>query len=293
MHRKFLKLSLLAWLYIAGAVLLVAAGALFCYKNNADPERVFWNTIEHGMTTRGVTVGTEPSSGTVVRYSLGANNLAHSVTTLTQVGTVVKSEAIGTPLTDYVRYTDIVTDQRKADGSEMDFSHIVGVWTRSQEGAGNFFAQALFGGVLPVGGLGVPLGNLNPEARAELMQQIRSNNVYHIDFSKAKKEWADGRLQYTYDVTVQPVAYVALMKRFAQVVGLHGLDQLDPNTYEGQQSYPLQMTVDAFAKRVVRITDTTSGNVQTYSSYDVPVQVAVPTDTISNQELQRRLQELQ
>lgn len=228
-----------------------------------------------------------------MQYSLGVSSLARSVTTYSRQGTTVQNEMIGTPTVDYLRYTGIKTDQTRADGSPIDFSKVLGVWAKGGEGDGQFFAQALFGGSLPIGGMGVPIGIVSPESRATLIKQIQNDRVYQISFDKTKKERVRGRLQYVYDVSVQPVAYVALMKSFAQAVGLHGLDQLDPETYEGQQSFKLQMIVDVRAQQVVKITSPDSGGGQIYSGYDIPVQASVPQKTIPGSELQQRLNELQ
>lgn len=285
-------------LYLAGGLLLVAALGFWLFKTNTDPERVFWRTIEHSLSTQGVTIEAEQAdAGTeikqTIRYSLGASNLAHSITTLSQQGTTVQNEMIGTPDTDYYRYLKVTTNQTKADGSPIDFSNVLNVWARGDEGAGQSFAQALLGGSLPAGVLGVPIGNLSAEARNDLVQQIRKDNVYHVAFDSVKKERKNGRMQYIYDVSVQPVAYVALMKRFAQAVGLHDLDELDPKAYEGQQSFKLNITIDVLASEVVRISAPETGGSQTYSGYGIPVQVRPPTDAITSAELQQRLSELQ
>lgn len=298
MRLRFSRKGQLALLYIAGSLFLVAALAFWFCKTNTDPERVFWRTIERGLTTQGVTIQTEQSdNGTdikqTIRYSLGASNLAHSITTLSQQGTTVQNEMIGTPDADYYRYLSVETNQTKADGSPIDFSKVLGVWAGGEEGTGQFFAQALFGGSLPIGGLGVPIGNLSAETRDSLVQQIRKDDVYRVAFDTVKKERKGGRLQYTYEVTVQPVAYVALMKRFAQEVGLHGLDELDPQAYAGQPAFKLDITVDALASQVVRISAQDNGSSQTYSGYGVPVQIRPPEQAISSAELQQLLSELQ
>ena len=157
MSLKFLKRSPLFWLYTGGAVLLVAAAFAWCFMANKSPEKVFWSTIENGLTSHGVTVQSQQSDGTVttdqtIRFSLGAENLSHSVTTLTQPGTSVVNEMIGTTTDDYTRYLKINTDQKKADGSEIDFSKLIGVWAKGPTGGNQFFNQAVFGSSLPVGG---------------------------------------------------------------------------------------------------------------------------------------------
>jgi hypothetical protein len=288
----------LLWLYVAGALLILVAAWLWCFKASVDPERVFWATIERSLSTHGVTVESKDSAnGTgseqTIRYSLGADNLSHSLTTLTQGATTITNEMIGTPTVDYTRYVDIKTDQKKADGTDMDFSKLLGVWAKGPEGSNQLFSQAVFGASLPIGGVGVPVGNLSPDIRTELVNQIRDDNVYQVDFDKTKKENVDGRLQYTYSATIRTEAYVALMKKYIQSVGLHGLDQANPDDYKGQPPFKLDITVDARSHQVVRVTAPDTGSTQTYSNYDVPVQIELPEDAITGAELQKRLAELQ
>lgn len=298
MNLKISKKSPLLWLYAGGALLLLVAVWFWCAKVSTDPERVFWATIERGLATQAVTTqATQSNQGTkaeqTIRYSLGAQNLSHSLTKLSQQGTTVVNEMIGTPTVDYTRYVDIKTDQKKADGSVLDTSKLLGVWAKGQEGSNQFFTQAVFGASLPIGGMGVPIANLQPEARAKLVKQIRDDSVYQVSFNKTKKERVGGRLQYTYEATIQPVAYVALMKQFSSDLGLHGLDRLDPANYKGQKPFKLQITVDVRSRHVVRITAPETGNHQTYTSYDVPVQIEIPKKTITGAELQQLLSSLQ
>lgn len=298
MRLKLSRKGQLALLYIVGGLFLVVAAALWLFKTNTSPERVFWRTIEHSLSTQGVTIQVEQLDDgvevrQVIRYSLGASNLAHFVTTLSQQGTTVQNETVGTPDADYFRYLKITTDQTRQDGSSIDFSSVLGVWAKGDDGMGEAFSQAVLGGSLPVGIMGVPVGNLPVEARNDLIRQIRRDNVYHVAFDAVKKERKDGRLLYTYDVSVQPVAYLALIKRFSQLVGLHGLDYLDPNVYQGQRPFELEFTIDALAGEVVRISDPATRTSQTYSGHGIPVQVRPPTDAITFEELQQRLSRLQ
>ena len=85
---------------------------------------------------------------------------------------------------------------------------------------------------------------------------------------------------------------MALMKNFAQGIGLHELDQLDPKAYEGQPSFRLYITIDVIAQQVVLVSDPDRGAKQTYSGYGVPVQVRPPQNAISGAELQQLLSEL-
>ncbi len=298
MNLKLSKKNPLLWLYAGGAILILVAAGFWCYKTYTNPERVFWATIERGLATSGVTVQAQQSNqGTsadqTIRYSLGAQNISHSLTKLTQANTTVVNEVVGTPTADYTRYVDIKTDQKKADGTPIDVSKLLGVWATGQPGSSQFFTQAVFGAALPVGGMGIPLGNLQPEARGKLVKQIRGDNVYQTSFDKTKQERVHGRLQYTYDVSVQPVSYVAMMKQLSADLGLHGLDQLDPTSYKDQKPFQLQLTIDVRSRHVVRVSVANGKGSQTYSSYDMPVQIEVPKKTITGAQLQRLLSNLQ
>ncbi len=298
MNLKMSKKNPLTWLYIGGALLLAIAVVLWCVKISTDPERVFWQTIERGMSSRGVTITSHQNNNSAtadqtIRYSMGAENLSHSVTVLKQGGTTVKNEMIGTPTVDYTRYVDIKTDQKKADGTPINPSKLIGKWAKGEQGSGQFFSQAVFGASLPIGGMGVPIGMVDSEKRAELIKKVHADNVYQVSFNKTKKERVDGRLLYTYEVMVRPSSYVGLMKKFAQSVNLHGLDQVQPDDYKAQKAFKLLITIDARAQHVVRITAPDTGSEQTYSAYGVPVQIDVPKKTISGTELGQLLSSLQ
>jgi hypothetical protein len=285
-------------LYITGALLLVAAGVLWWAKLSVNPERVFWGTIDQSLATSAVTIQadqktTSASVHQTVQYSLGAQNISHSLTKITQGKTVVQNELIGTPTADYTRYVGVRTDQKGANGKDLNFSNIIGVWAKGETGQTQLLSQGVLGVGLPLGGVAVPIGNLQPTQRQKLVKEIKNNVVYQTDYEKAKKQTVNGRLQYVYDVSVQPVAYATLMQHFAQLLGLHDLDSLDPNNFQGQQPTKMQLTIDARSRHLVAVEMESTHDKQTYTAYDVPVRVSAPAKTISVTELQNRLSHLQ
>jgi len=200
---------------------------------------------------------------------------------------------VSTPTSDYTRYISVVTDQKKKDGSKLDFSKLLGVWAQGPDGMGQSFAQAVFGGSLPVGGIAVPMGNLSPADRKELVQQVKRDKVYQMSFNNVEKKRVNGRLQYTYNVTVPPSGYIAMMKRYAQLSGLHGLDQLNPDDYKKSNPFKLTITIDVRSHRVIKVASLDEGSEQTYTNYGVPVQITVPEKFITTQKLQQLLTEAQ
>ncbi|HSW98472.1 MAG TPA: hypothetical protein VLF71_01395 [Candidatus Saccharimonadales bacterium] len=287
-------------LYIGGALLLVLGGWLWWAKVGTNPRRVFWETVSQSLSTSAVTIQATQTNGAAslkqtVQYSLGPNSASHTVTVLKQSGTTVVDELVGTPTADYTRYLNVQTDQKTKSGKPLNFQGIIGQWAKNDAATAKpqLLGQSVLGTGLPIGGVALPIGNLPAANRAKLIKEIKDDVVYQVDYASAKKQTVAGRGQYVYDVTVQPVSYAALMQRFAQLTGLHELDGLDPASFKGQPALKMQLTVDIRAHHVVAAVASTNGAKQTYTSYDVPVAIAVPKQAISVQELQSRLSRLQ
>lgn len=295
---KLFKKNPLLFLYLAGVLLLVMAAWFWCFKLSVDPKRVFWSTFSHGLAVNGITIqGEQTTNGTsakqTIQYSFGARNIAHGTTELKQGTTTVTTETLGLQNVDYVRYLGIKTDQKKADGSKIDPSKVLNVWAKGQEGQGQFFSQAVFGTSLPLGGIGFPIGQVSPEQRQQLVKEAQSNAVYTINFKTVKKQRVHGRLLYTYEASIEPPAYVALLKHFATDLNLHTFDTLNPSDYKGQPAFKVTITVDARAREVRSIAAVGNDAHETYSSYGIPVSLDVPAQTIDTAELQKRLSNLQ
>jgi hypothetical protein len=261
--------------------------------------------VNNSLSTRGVTIeisqtNEQSSVKQLVQMELGSTNKAHSLTTLRQGNTEVKTEIIGTRDTDYTRYRSIDTDQKNAQGKSLDVSKVVGVWSKSdgtkqtETGASSnqLFSQVLLGIGLPVGSVPVPIGEVTAGQREDMVRQIRDNNVYEISFKDVKKERKDGRLRYTYEAKIQTILYVRMMKQFGENLGLTELSKVDPNSYQTTEPLNVKLTVDAVSRQLVSIENTQAQYKQTYSGYGLPLKVAIPKQTITAAELQKRLTEL-
>lgn len=293
------------WMYTAGVLLLVISAWLWWTKVYLGPERVFWGMVSNSLSTSGVTVEFAQESEQnkirqIVQVELGAADRAHSLSTLTQGNTEIKTEIIGTRDADYTRYRSIKTDQKNEAGQSLDVSKVVNVWSKSddiaqsetQASGHQLFAQALLGIGLPVGSVPVPIGEVSAKDRDKLLRQIREQGVYEISFNDVKKERKDGRSVYTYDIEIQTILYVRLMKDFARKLGLHELDQVDPNAYQTAQPLKVTLTVDPYVRRLVAVSNGQEGFTQTYHGYGLPLKTTLPKDPISAADLQRRLTEL-
>lgn len=276
-----------------GVILLMLSGFFWWNTTSVNPERVFWGTIESNLTTQGVTLQTTRNNGTTkseqqLQLDFGPEAKARSLTTLTQGKAVVKTENLSLSGADYTRYVDVKVAPK--DGKKQDTSKLVGVWARTDDGKNKNKTPQLFGQTLL--GLSLPFGNLPAEQRENLLRLARENNVYDTKFDKVKKQHKDGRLQYQYTVKLQPILYIRFMKEYAKSMGLHDLDQVDPNSYSRLQPLDVAWTVDAHSRNLVEA-DYGNGHKETYAGYGLHVTAAKPKHAISGQELQQRLSAVQ
>lgn len=295
--KRFGKLSLTQWLLVGGGLLLIGSGLFWWFAVQTQPRKVFGQMLEQSLSTSGVTIQAEQASESSdvaywLQFSLGGTNQARSLTRVTQGSSNVTTEVLGTLDTDYTRYVSIETDQTDENGQPVNTDSIQNVWA---QGNSSLLAQSALGLNLPLGALPVPIGNMQPEDRTEMLQHIKDNNVYKVDYDNVETKRQDGRLQYVYDVEVQVILYADLLKQFAQKMGLNNLDALDPNQYSGTAPLELKMTVDVRSHQLVGVDvaiSETQNYSYTYSAYDIPLRNEIPEQTITDVELQQRVQGL-
>jgi hypothetical protein len=295
--KRFGKLSLAQWLLVGSALLLVGSGLIWWFAVQTQPRKVFDEMIEQSLSTNGVTIqAQQEGQASDVDYwlqlSLGSTNQARSLTRVTQGDSKVTTEVLGTLENDYTRYVSIETTQTDENGQPINTEDIQNVWAKSNS---SLLAESALGLNLPLGALPVPIGNLQSEERAELLQHIKDNNVYRVDYDNVETKRQDGRLQYVYNVEVQVILYANLLKQFAKSVGLNNLDTLDPNSYSGTAPLELKMTVDVRSRHLVAVdvaVSETQSYSYTYGSYDIPLRNELPEQTITDVELQQRVQGL-
>ncbi len=298
--RVLARSKYIIFLVAGGVVLLLFAVGIRWVHDETDPERAFYGMVSQSLKTSSVTIqgvqnaATGTTAHQTTQYTLG-QNYVHTLTTFTQGSTTVKDEIVGTPAADYTRYVMVKTDQKSAKGKPLDFSKVIGVWSKSDNGTAgsSLVSQSVLGSGLPLGGIAMPIGNLTPRLQAKLFNQIKNDKVFTIDFSKVAKSHQNGRLIYTYHATLNPEHYAAMAKTFAQGVGIKDLDTLDPANYAGQPSFGVDFSIDVYAHHLISVTSKDAGITQTYSAYDVPVIVSIPSHTITTAELQKRLQDIQ
>ena len=273
--------------------MLIGAGILWWTSvyNRPSAEQLFWGMLNQSLKTQSVTIESDQQKDngvlmhTVLRYQLGGTNRAQSLVTYTQGATEVRDESLSTPTADYVQYVSIKTDSTGKDGKPLDFSRVLHVWAK-QDGEAQGFSQALFDNI-------VLHADLTPGQRNQLLNQMRTENVYELVGKPTKRTNAQtGRLEYVYNVKVQGIPYMHLVKVFAQQVGMHTYDNMDPNLYSGQRSFTATLVVDVRSRHLVSVEDNGQA-VQSYSGFGIPVTVPIPSHPIPQTELQKRFGSLE
>ncbi|MES2971555.1 MAG: hypothetical protein V4702_04495 [Patescibacteria group bacterium] len=291
------KPALVKLLFISGIVILIFSSLSYWHIVYNSPGKVFSRMLKTSLSTVSVTkVISQADESQNLRQAVVLRSqpkpLIRSISVLAQGAngdTKVTTESISTPLIDFVRYNDIQTNQKNEAGSAFDFKDVVGVWGKTDDSdtSGNgaqLFNQTLLGVV--------PFANINKAQRDQLLNQINKNGVYEIDTSKVKRQYVNARPIYTYEVTVRPVAYVTMLKAFAQANGLTQLDQVNPDQYT--ESSPLTFTfeVDILSSQLTKIIYSQGQRTETYGSYGARVAINPPESSIPVGELQTRLQKI-
>ncbi|CAN5665101.1 hypothetical protein BH23PAT1_BH23PAT1_4330 [soil metagenome] len=288
---RIIRLSIM--LVFMGLLVLFAAATAKLLHQRSNPNLVFMNMLENNFRTVSVTRSSDQATGDQnvsqkTQLITGDLPTAKGRTVLLSTGEVtarVVTENLGTPYADYVRYTDIDTNQTNAQGQQVDYSAVVGTWGVSeQEGqpgvTGELYNEMTLGLI--------PFANLDYESRAKVMDTIREHGVYNIvgDTQKVERQ---GRPAYQYRVSVEPAAYIELLITLGQEMGLAQLADLDSEAYREAQPLEFTLTADIVSQRLVTIAYE-DGRVERYGSYGVKSHIVPPEDTIPIQELQMRIQ---
>lgn len=290
------------WISGAAALLVVISGIVWWRAVYENPYNVYWGMLANSLSTSSVTKrSVEQSSGNdlnqYVTLTFGATNFAHGLTTLKNAASSVTTESIGTMQTDYVRYTNVQTSQKNKQGKTPSFSSVLNKWakadaanTGSQSASAPFFIQAILG---LAGGNIVPMANLPASQRGPLLDSLHKSVVFNVDMNNVQKSTFDGRPAYTYFVAVEPVAYVGFEKSLASDLGIKTLENVDPNSYQGQSAMNVQLVIDVRSHHLVKLVYPGGGHYETYGSYGVPAHITLPKATISDAELQTLLSSAQ
>lgn len=280
----------------AAIVMFVVSGLSLWYVTANSSDNVFWGMVNNNLQTAAYTRSSSQDDGQqkaeqITEAQTSPQQLANGRTTITQYGDTsarVVTESIGTPYADYVRYTQVETSQKNEQGKSLDFSQLINVWGKSEAGDGATNGQLFNESVLGI----VPMGRISAPQRQELIAAMKAKNVYQFVAIESQRHGL--RTTYTYDVKVNPVPYIEVLKQFARDMGLNQLESIDPNQYKSTQPIGVGLKVDSLSHQLLELSYGAGSRTEKMSSYGSLKKLqSPPTDTISIDELQYRLQSVQ
>lgn len=259
-------------------------------------DRRFWTAIENSMSTPSVTrTILEGGTGNQVvqqqQFLFSPNMVSNSRVTYDQKSAVVETsvETRGVSFIDaqYSKYTKFSTNQKNKDGSSADINDLLNKWEGTVS-TGDNAEQARFNYLSELVTL-VIFGNFDANYRREVMHQMRSNNVYEIDFSGATEDEIDGEKVKLYPVSVALKKYAELLVGSFKQTGLGDFPPLNPDSYQGDARIPATIAINQRTGEVVGVSFGTRQ--EQYESYGVIKSIERPVPEFGSGELETAVQE--
>jgi hypothetical protein len=276
-------------------ILLVAGVVVWWQSVYVSPQRIFADMLVNNLSTASVTknlVSTTNGSTLTQRINqqLGSSNSSRWIVTVQQKSAAVTTDSIGTTTAGYVRYTQITPVKNR-----QAVDNVLGVWAKSTSAnktstLPNLFANSLLDlNAAPI----PPVGNPTPASRNAMIDYIKTQGVFTVDYSKVTKSVINGRQVENFPVSVKLAPYIRLMQAFANAYGLKQLDQLSASQYQSAAPVKITIAVDRLSHQMTRVSYPTTGFSETYTDYGVARNVTIPSKTITETDLQQRLSGVQ
>ena len=288
----------LAEMLVVLAVLLFAvSGWAWWHFLRSSPENIFWGMVDNALRTSNVTRSANEkneSQNTLQNGVLTTSPKQHvigqtNISQETSTGKIsVVTDTIGTPYADFVKYAAIQSNEKDANGKKPDFKGVIGVWGKSPDAgkgqtAGQLYSQAVLGVF--------PFGNLSKSQRNELLNFIKSKNVYVTKFINTERQTKNHRPVYSYDVSVTPESYIAMLKMYAKMVGLTQLESVNPSDYKDTAALRFKVDVDVYSNQLAGLQPVGGTRTEIFASMGmIPSKLDLPNKTISISDLQAKLQ---
>lgn len=290
---------LTVWLFALGT--LIFLGGLFAWYQYVHKSAygVFWDTIDNNLNIFGVTRHIEQDANGAkfnqkLQMSLGAENIARGLTTITQPAenggtTTVVTETLGTPTSNYARYLDVSVQAADKAAAQPDISSIKNQWSREVLITGaqqnqSVFAEGLFSSI--------PFAYLSQPQRQELVQFMKDNDVYTVDYRGARVVNRAGKQAYEYSVIVNIKGYIETLKKIDEMMGLKQLASVDPAAYDGSEPAQLAVVSSIDGRQLLEVTYTGTTRVEKYSSYGAHLNIDLPRTDLLRSELEKKIQSI-
>lgn len=253
-------------------------------------ERRFWLAIDNSMSTKSVvrTLLQGGSGNEVVQdfrfhftpQRVVENQVSYSEKSAT-VNTLVETEGIVYPSEQYLRYTAFV-DERDSGSASLD--GLIGDWavqiaSDDEEARLNYLSEQV---------TLVIFGNYGSEARREMLDSLKSQNVYGTQLNDALEDTVDGEDVFVYSASVNLKAYAQVLSDAFTRSGFGEFPPLNPDNY--REGAGVNSTIVVRKRDNIIIGINFGGREEVYSNYGVIKQIEKPQAEMSVEELQQQVQ---
>jgi len=263
------------------------------------PERRFWSAISNSLATTSVVKETRTGgSGNLTvektRYTYGVQAAARKISDASIKSATVESnvttEVINTPTDEFVRYLNIATNEKKQDGTTYDFSDVQKVWARQPSDTQETTEKSKQSFIQSQVTL-VPFGDVSPAARKDILSQLRKGGAYKVNYDAVTTKVIDGQEYYNFIVAVQTKKYVSALQKHFIAIGYGEFAPLNSDNYSEGAKVNAQFLIKKSDNSLAGITF--NNLTESYSNYGITKKTDIPTDYITLDDLQKRLEKAQ
>ncbi len=278
-------------------VILSLVGSYFWYnKLYMTNERKFWSAINNSLSTKSVTRSIKSGgSGNEVlqsqRFAFAPQMASESKVRFNQksalVDTTVVTEGVLFPDAQYSRYVAFSTNQTKSDGTTPTLENIIGKWEANVV-AESDLEQAKLTYVSELVTL-VMFGNYSADFRQDLLTQLKSGNVYAVNYDDVKEDEVNGEKADVYLVSVGLKEYARQLQRAFVVAGYGEFPPLDPDNYREDSRINARFFVSQNTNSIIGVGF--GSREESYSGYGINRTIVRPKTFFGPGELERIVQE--
>lgn len=274
------------------SALIFCAGIMMWYENiHKNPSNVFWAMVDNNLSTFGVTKTIEQNDNEglgfkrLTRISFAPDFIIESQTNLRQKvrneKTIITTRSITKNNQTVSTYSRVQTTD-KTDTKR--FETILGKWF-NDEISKDQVAETV--GLVPSYVAGSPpFLNLEYKTRQKLIDQIRENEVYDVNFSGVKRSELFGKDTYEYEVKVNVERYLVMLGELSESSGID-ISPVNIDDYKSNPDLQLLMTVSVDGRQLLKVVDKQTEREELYSGYGAISRVDLPAPDITKKELEK------
>jgi hypothetical protein len=280
---------------IGGILLLGLCSWLWWTNIRQNPNRVFWDMVSNNLATTGVThISEQNAQGLSVsqytQLSFGQHPKARALTVFKQNGNTLSTEQVSDSGADFVRYQQISLPHSNSK-KKLNTGAVLGKWAKLQ--AGQNLGQQATSGLFQQSLLDIlPIGNLSPEVRADMLRSMHQQGLFSYDVKLVKKDKVHGESVYMYAVSIKPDAYIRVMQQFESLVGASAYKSIKATDYKGQKPLSIVVAIDARSHDLSQVYDVARQRTERYEGFGIADTTPMPTASITTTQLTQRLAQL-